>query len=873
MNIIQKSLYPTLLVVLSIVFSSVIFSQTTVVIDNTTGGPSQDWIVPPCVNSIDVQVGGAQGGGPCGGNGALLTGTIPLQPGDVLTIQVGEQPTGQAGGASAYGTGGNGFASTNGNSAYDSYGGGGATAIYINGVLYMVVGGGGGSGGGSVQSGCTNAGGIAGCPNGTAGGNTYGQGGQPGTLTGPGAGGTPWAGTPPGGSPGVGTNGGNGGLWQTASGGGGGGGYYGGGGGGNDGCCTGANGGGGGGAGSSLIPAGFNCTAGGNSGSGEVVINYSGGISAVASNTGPYCTGETIDLSSGGGVEYVWSGPNGFTSTAQNPSIPNATMADAGVYQVIVSDTANCANDSDTITTTVVVNQTPTVDPIADQTICNGSSTTTVNFNGNSGASATYDWTNDNTGIGLSGSGSGDIISFTGTATTQDEIGNITVTPSTAFCTGTPESFTITVLLDPSVSVSNDTTVCENGTATLVATATGGGGGPYDYHWDFTADLADTQYVSPTTAGSYSVYAESPNGCISSTLTINVDLYPPLSGTISPFDTICPGYFTDIWATASGGIGQPYTFTWNTGNTQTGPNNYTETVSPANTYTYIVTVTDGCETSPYVMETEVYVAPLPVPSYEVLDPIQCEPAVFHIVNTTDPAMSQYVYWLVDGHQEFFNQDTIATDSLWNGVYDLQMIVTSYLGCVDSTTFVGALSVNAHTDANFQFSPNPITMFNTNVAFNNFSYNADTYQWYFEHGSPSSSTDENPLVSFPDGVTGTYEVMLVAMSDMGCIDTLIRPITVYPEVLLYAPNTFTPDDDAHNDDWRVYMEGIDIMDFELLIFNRWGEVVWESHDIEVGWDGTYSGKRLPNGTYTWTIEVKNLLNDERMKYNGHVNILR
>lgn len=97
--------------------------------------------------------------------------------------------------------------------------------------------------------------------------------------------------------------------------------------------------------------------------------------------------------------------------------------------------------------------------------------------------------------------------------------------------------------------------------------------------------------------------------------------------------------------------------------------------------------------------------------------------------------------------------------------------------------------------------------------------------------------------------------------------------VYPEVLLYAPNTFTPDDDELNQNWRVYMEGIDLYDFELLIFNRWGEVIWESHDISVPWDGTYNGKPVEEGTYTWVIRAKDLLNDAKYTYNGHVNVIR
>jgi hypothetical protein len=135
-------------------------------------------------------------------------------------------------------------------------------------------------------------------------------------------------------------------VWQTASGGGGGGGYYGGGGGGNDGCCTGANGGGGGGAGSSLVPAGGTCLANNNNNHGYVTINYqAGGINISASNTGPYCAGQTISLSAtAGATTYSWTGPNGFTSNLQNPTIPNATPLDSGTYTLNYT-TPNCNSD------------------------------------------------------------------------------------------------------------------------------------------------------------------------------------------------------------------------------------------------------------------------------------------------------------------------------------------------------------------------------------------------------------------------------------------------------------------------------------------------------------------------------------------------
>lgn len=430
-------------------------------------------------------------------------------------------------------------------------------------------------------------------------------------------------------------------------------------------------------------------------------------------------------------------------------------------------------------------------------------------------------------------------------------------------------------VIDPiavTISVSNDTLVCQNGTAYMVATG-GGAGSTYTYHWDHTVSTNSAQQVDPASATSYTVYAENELGCVSPTETINVSVRPGLTGDITPWDTICPGYPTDIMANVTGGIGQPYVFNWSSGDSQTGPSSHTINVNPAVTTDYTVTITDGCESTPLVLETNVRVAPLPVPDYYVTNPEQCEPAVFEVINTTDPTLSQYVYWLVDNDEQFINQDTIYTQEFMAGDYDLQMIVTTYEGCVDSLTFEDAFTVMPRPEAKFSHSPNPVQMFNTNVYFNNTSFLGYTYEWYFESGSPATSTQENPHTQFPDGETGSYEVVLITTSELGCKDTMEYQLIVLPEVLIYAPNAFTPDGDEHNQGWRVFMEGVDPYDFELLVFNRWGEVIWESHDIEVAWDGTYNGKPVETGTYAWTIRTKDILNDSKYTYSGHVTILR
>lgn len=524
-------------------------------------GAIQTWTVPPCVTSINVIVAGAKGGGGAGGNGARITATLTVTPGQVLNIYVGGQ--GGCGNSSGGWNGGaTGWASNPANASYNSCGGGGASDIRIGGTALsnrvIVAGGGGGKGGGSTT---TTGGGAANCNNGAAGASSYGSGGGGGTQTAGGAAGTPWAGTLPGGSAGTLGIGGQGGFWSTASGGGGGGGYYGGGGGGNDGCCTGANGGGAGGAGSSLVPSGGTCLPANNGGNGYVTINYIVGPgTATASNTGAYCAGASIVLTGGGGnasSTYAWTGPNGFTSNVQNPTIPVSTTANAGTYNLTVTSTGCVA----TAATTVTVNPLPTVNAGSDQMVCTGAAVTL------SGSGATsYTWNNSITN-GLS---------FIPTTTTT-----YTLTGTSSGCTNTDQVL-VTVNPLPTI-VANDVSVCANETVTLNAS------GASTYSWSPGTDLNQTTGASvnstPVATITYTVTGTDVNGCIN-TDPITVTVVPTTPVNAGPDVFICQGNSTIL--SASGGIN----YTWDNGL----GNGNNVSISPLSTTTYSVIGTDanGC---------------------------------------------------------------------------------------------------------------------------------------------------------------------------------------------------------------------------------------------------------------------------------------
>lgn len=662
------------------------------------------------------------------------------------------------------------------------------------------------------------------------------------------------------------------------------------------------------------------------------------------SNTGSYCEGETIQLNTTtlSGAIYTWTGPNGFTSSLSNPTIPNATIVNAGTYNLTITGTSCNGAGS----TNVIVNSSPIPNAGVNQSICFG---VPISLSGIiSNPSNSYQWTYIAPGIMPS-----PIVNFTPSASviapdiTVSELGvyyfilqeqnalcpiqydtvaisvselNITTSFQNPVCTGSddgtinivspsaieysydggttwvpnatigslaPGSYdvcartvtgcqkcTTVVLIDPApvtVTVSNDTLICQNGTGYL--SANGAGGTSFLYNWNFTSNNNANQSVNPVNNTTYTVIAENEFGCLSAPSSIDVTIRPPLTGTISIADTVCPTNSSSLSATVVGGLGAPYTFTWSSGATQTGADNHSINVTPSGTTIYTVTVTDECESTPLVMTTTVVVAPLPVPTYVVLNPYQCEPAVFTIVNTTSPSMSETISWVVDGNQFFGNQDTIQTSAFMNGLYNIQMTSTSDQGCITTTMFTNALNVESPPVADFNASPSPATMFNTSVFFQEQSTGATSYQWYFTQGTPLTSNNPQENVQFPFGITGEYEVTLIVASSLGCTDTITKIIEVIPELVIYAPNTFTPDGDLYNQTWKVIMEGIDLQAFELFIYNRWGEVIWESHNIQIGWDGTYNGNPVPEGTYVWTVQAKDIRNDGKVKFNGHINLIR
>ena len=308
-------------------------------------------------------------------------------------------------------------------------------------------------------------------------------------------------------------------------------------------------------------------------------------------NTGPYCVGETINLSANGqaGATYSWTGPGGFTSTQQNPTRPNCTMQMAGIYTCTIT----VGSQTNSATTEVVVIPQPTAN-FTYTSVCRGTptqftSTSTTNPSGQQ--IQTYNW---NFGDGQTGTGP--TVNHT-----YAQAGNYTVT-LTVSCGGhctSQKTNTVPVYAAPVASATaQPSTVIYGGTSTLTANA--GTTGSFNFHWE-PADMVvnpnsqTTQTVPLQATQTYTVTVTNPQGGCNSTaqVTVNMEGSNMSAFAMADQNELCEGQSTALHAQPSGGTGN-YTFNWTPANTLDDPTSQNPVATPpVGTTTYTCAVSDG----------------------------------------------------------------------------------------------------------------------------------------------------------------------------------------------------------------------------------------------------------------------------------------
>ena len=202
-------------------------------------------------------------------------------------------------------------------------------------------------------------------------------------------------------------------------------------------------------------------------------------------------------------------------------------------------------------------------------------------------------------------------------------------------------------------------------------------------------------------------------------------------------------------------------------------------------------------------------------------------------------------------------------------YDLYVSIESIGFCpTENLVFNDLFCVFPKPNASFVFDQqnNTITVTNT-------SSDATQYEWNFGDNSTIVYT-ENAVHQFSSEQEENYTITLIASNNYGCSDTTYKEVSIKDEIAIYVPNAFTPDGDIYNNDFfPVISEGYDPYNYEMRIFNRWGELIFVSNNLKVGWNGTYNGSIAGDGVYIWEIEFNVLNSGEQKKYIGHVNLIR
>lgn len=424
-----------------------------------------------------------------------------------------------------------------------------------------------------------------------------------------------------------------------------------------------------------------------------------------------------------------------------------------------------------------------------------------------------------------------------------------------AGCVGTvPDVIQLNDINAPFIDAGPDQEVCEGESVVLTATNPEGA----TISWD-NAVNDGVSFVPVVGTQVYTVTADL-LGCISNDQ-VTVTVHPNPTVFAGNDITVCEN--ESVVLTASGAD----SYVWDNGVS----NGVSFNINQTTTYSVVGTTTFGCTGQD---DVTVNVETTGDVSFDADNKEGCAPLTTTFTNTSNFNGANCTWYLSNGTVLQGCNDVTYTFNN-PGCYSVTLEVETANGCVASITYNDYICIDNDPIAMFTPTPYEVSTIDPTIEFSNGSLGANDYHWNF--GDGSTSTETNPNHTYPSGEPGDYEVELIAYSPAGCTDTIRAAITVIEDLIFYVPNTFTPDNDDFNEVFQpIFTSGFDPLDFQLLIFNRWGEIIFESHDASIGWDGTYgveSEKIVKDGTYVWKIEFKTTNTDERQTHVGHVNIIK
>jgi gliding motility-associated-like protein len=598
----------------------------------------------------------------------------------------------------------------------------------------------------------------------------------------------------------------------------------------------------------------------------------------------------------------VTSGAGSITAGGNtlNPTY-NANSGDAGnqvILTMTVTSTNSCASQTAMSTYTISVDPLPTATTIGSYTICENAS-----YQLQSGEAVPMygspAWTENGAGNITAGATN---LTPTYTAAAGDAGTTVTLTmtvTSTNSCNVLPEKAMATYAIDvdplPIAIAAAAQTICQGDS--IILSGANASYGSITWTSNGKGILTNTTTVAPQYHSSaadagktvtLTMTVTSTNSCslpvaakISTTTAITVR--PLLTATLNAQQSVCQNSPAQVIFTVTSKGTPPYTFTYTQDGTQTTATSNASTTASISVPTGIVkkiiynltTIQDANCTEPVTIPTQtVTVNPLPYATISQDEDVCRDSTAQKIKIKGSKGATPYTFTfnINNAPTSMTAPDSVLlpplTDKVGTFVYSLTK-VSDFNGCIQTLTDKVTVVVHENPNAIFTVNPERTSILEPEISITDASISASSWMWDFGDGSISASPTPETH-TYAD--TGTYKIKLKVTNSL-CKDSTSILVRITLPTSLYVPNTFSPNGDGANDVFKAEGEGI--IKFEMMIFDRWGQLLFESNDINKGWDGKVNGGSSPAqmDAYVYVINIRALANKHDYTYRGIVNLIK
>jgi len=579
----------------------------------------------------------------------------------------------------------------------------------------------------------------------------------------------------------------------------------------------------------------------------EITVNYTGTASSTASYNWNFDGGTIISGANQGPYQVLWA----------NDGLKNLSL--------VVTENGCVSPQTDD---TLRVHPIPTSSFSLDAAICEGTSAQALYQGTANPAVSTFTWL----------SSGGNLTPTPGNPAQTDWTGpfgnhNIQLVVEQYGCISDTGLANITVhaiptgnfTLNPEACTGEDLLLTYSGTASAGAT----------YTWQYTnANLISGTGQGPltidyTNAGNFNVLLTvTENNCVSPVHTENITVHAIPTSTFDLAAGICEGQTSPLTYTGTAGAGA--NFNWNFDAVEvvsgTGIGPYVLGDAVLGTFQISLEVTENNCVSPLSSQTFI-VLPSPSTAFSATPLIGCTPLPVQLSNLT-PTQPGLVYDWNFGNGSSSSEENPLHVYTQAGSFSVTLTATNGFGCATTVSLPNYVNVTAHPIAGFSVNPQKVSMDNPSIQITDNSVYAESISYVISDGA--TYVIPSPNHSFIS--EGEYWITQTVTNSLGCTDTIGILVPVIPFTNVFIPNTFTPNADFVNETWNPVISYL--KDYELMIFDRWGLMVFQTDDLFRGWNGNYynNGSQLPQGLYAYRIRYTEF-SGRKKEVLGHLMLVR